>query len=428
MLNGGEAWWGDLGEPEKHPANLYHNLKDFGHKRLFSADEVHNVYGHNWTKMLHDYYKKEYPAKRLFSLNRSGFAGTQRYSIFPWTGDVSRSWSGFRAQLPILLGMSMSGVPYVHSDAGGFAGGEGDAELYVRWLQFAAFTPIFRPHGTALYNVEPAAFSWPSEPALMELPWRDYARKVIDLRYAMLPYNYSLAFQQTKFGKPLMAPLYYYFPSDTTVTNIQNQYMWGENIMIVPVLEKGVKTRRYYLPTGNWYNLSEKKFTRGGGWTTDSISIDKIPLLLKPGGFFVIKDQSTYSNTSKYQANELSLFYNIASAPSQFQLYNDDGITKMNTGSQMYELLTFQSSGKQQDAMKLKVTREGKLNASKTKTFTFFIPQQEGKPKSVTVNGKPLRVDGGLFDQAKNGCLCTESQIAFQFDILNKPIDIEIRW
>ncbi|MGE5518998.1 MAG: TIM-barrel domain-containing protein, partial [Candidatus Dadabacteria bacterium] len=167
MEIGVEGWWGDLGEPEKHPSNLYHNMKDFGFKRLFSADEVHNFYGHTWTKMLYKHFALDYPDKRLFSLNRSGFAGSQHYNIFPWTGDVSRSWSGFRAQLPILLGMSMSGVPYVHSDAGGFGGGEDDNELYVRWLQFAVFTPIFRPHGTALYEMDPAAHSFPSEPALI---------------------------------------------------------------------------------------------------------------------------------------------------------------------------------------------------------------------------------------------------------------------
>ncbi|MDB5195918.1 MAG: glycoside hydrolase family 31 protein, partial [Flaviaesturariibacter sp.] len=174
MNNGVEAWWGDLGEPERHPSNLYHNLKDQGQKRLFSADEVHNLYGHNWTKMLYNNYAKDFPNRRLFSLNRAGFAGSQHYSIFPWTGDVSRSWSGLRAQLPVLLGMSMSGVPYVHSDAGGFAGGEGDNELYIRWLQFAAFTPIFRPHGTALYDVDPGANSFPSEAALIDQPYRDY--------------------------------------------------------------------------------------------------------------------------------------------------------------------------------------------------------------------------------------------------------------
>jgi oligosaccharide 4-alpha-D-glucosyltransferase len=127
--------------------------------------------------MLYNQYAKNYPTKRLFSLNRSGFAGSQRYNIFPWTGDVSRSWGGLNAQLPIILGMSMSGVPYVHSDAGGFAGGNGDNELYVRWLQMAAFTPIFRPHGTALYEVDKNAFSFPSEAALIEEPFQSYAKK-----------------------------------------------------------------------------------------------------------------------------------------------------------------------------------------------------------------------------------------------------------
>jgi oligosaccharide 4-alpha-D-glucosyltransferase len=88
--------------------------------------------------------------------------------------------------------------------------------LYVRWLQFAAFTPIFRPHGTALYEVEPTAFSFPSEAALIDTPYRDAAKEIILVRYAMLPYNYSLAYRQTKYGEPLMAPMYYYYPNDTT--------------------------------------------------------------------------------------------------------------------------------------------------------------------------------------------------------------------
>ncbi|HZG26162.1 MAG TPA: TIM-barrel domain-containing protein, partial [Chitinophagaceae bacterium] len=149
------GWWGDLGEPETHPADLYHHLEDLGYDRLFSANEVHNVYGHYWNKMLFDKYKQHYPETRLFNLNRSGFAGSQRYCVFPWSGDVGRNWSGLRAQLPIMLGMSISGIPYIHGDAGGFAYGEKDGELYTRWLQFAAFTPVFRPHGTALEELDP---------------------------------------------------------------------------------------------------------------------------------------------------------------------------------------------------------------------------------------------------------------------------------
>ena len=116
IKNGVTAWWTDLGEPETHPQNMFHNLKDLGINKPVLANQVHNIYGHYWNKMLFDNYAKEYPSQRLFHLNRSGFAGSQRYSIFPWSGDVGRNWSGLQAQLPVMLGMSMSGVPYIHAD------------------------------------------------------------------------------------------------------------------------------------------------------------------------------------------------------------------------------------------------------------------------------------------------------------------------
>ena len=239
IANGVSGWWTDLGEPEKHPAEIRHNMKSLGINRLMTANEVHNAYGHYWNKMLFENYAKEFPNQRLFHLNRSGFAGSQRFSIFPWSGDISRSWSGLQAQLPLMLGMSMSGIPYIHADAGGFAGGEGDNELYVRWLQYAAFTPIFRPHGTALFEVDKNAFSFPSEPALIDTPYRGYAKQVVHLRYSMLPYNYTLAYKQASKGEPLVAPLYYYYPKDTAAINVQDEFMWGENILVAPVLEKG---------------------------------------------------------------------------------------------------------------------------------------------------------------------------------------------
>lgn len=248
MDNGVEAWWGDLGEPETHPAALYHNLKDHGFNRLFKADEVHNMFGHNWTKMLFEKYAIDYPNKRLFSLNRSGFAGTQRYSIFPWSGDVSRSWTGLSAQLPVMLGMSMSGIPYAHADAGGFAGGEGDNELYVRWLQFAQYTPVFRPHGTALYEVDKQAFSFPSEPALIAEPYRSIVRNVVYHRYQLLPYNYTLSYRQTKYGEPLVRPLYFQFNRDTALAKIQDEFMWGNSILVARYSKKVLLKERFTCP------------------------------------------------------------------------------------------------------------------------------------------------------------------------------------
>jgi oligosaccharide 4-alpha-D-glucosyltransferase len=378
MQNGVEAWWGDLGEPEKHPTDLYHNLKDYGYKRLFGADEVHNIYGHKWTKMLYDYYAKDYPNKRLFSLNRSGFAGSQHYSIFPWTGDVSRSWSGFRAQLPILLGMSMSGVPYVHSDAGGFAGGEGDNELYVRWLQFAAFTPIFRPHGTALYEKDTAAFSFPSEAALIAEPYKTYAKNAVGFRYVMLPYNYSIAYQQTSSGKPLMAPLYYYYSNDTSAAKIEDEYMWGENLLVTPVLQKGVKERTLYLPKGKWLNIFSNIVYDGGKWITIPVDLNSSPVFMKEGSFVPtvsrIKNVSEYLSKGQYLLN-----YFPSSAKTNFTWFEDDGVSKNSLTAKRYSLI--KCSG--QDAGK-------KISVDVSTSNQLFVPKS--LPVSIIVNKKPSAV------------------------------------
>ncbi len=341
IANGVNAWWTDLGEPEKHPNSIRHNLKDEGVDRLMTADEVHNIYGHYWNKMLFENYAKEFPDQRLFHLNRSGFAGSQRYSIFPWSGDVSRSWSGLQAQLPVMLGMSMSGIPYIHADAGGFAGGEGDAELYTRWLQFAAFTPIFRPHGTALYEVEKAAFSFPSEPALMEEPYKSYARQTVNLRYSLLPYNYNLTYRQTKNAEPLVAPLYYHYPTDTTVANVEDEFMWGENILVAPVLQKGLMQRKIILPAGNWYQFNGDNIVYKDS-VVEVLSIQSIPVFVK-GGSFIPSLQSLSSKgfNQSLQFNKLKIDYYFDNKLSTYTLYDDDGNNKNAIAKGEYELISF---------------------------------------------------------------------------------------
>jgi oligosaccharide 4-alpha-D-glucosyltransferase len=429
MDNGVEAWWGDLGEPEKHPSDLYHNLKDYGYTRLFKADEVHNLYGHTWTKMLFANYAKNYPDKRLFSLNRSGFAGSQRYAIFPWTGDVSRSWSGLRSQLPVLLGMSMSGVPYVHSDAGGFAGGEGDNELYVRWLQFAALTPIFRPHGTALYEVEPGAFSFPSEVALIDTPWREYAKLAVALRYAMLPYNYSLAYEQAKYGKPLMAPLYYYFPADTNAVKIQDEYMWGENLLVAPVLEKGSASRKYYLPAGTWYQPVSREFRQGKSWYSDSVDMETIPVFIKEGGFLVTAKGG--GNTKNRLGKELFVLYNSSARPSSYELYFDDGETRQAIEKNKYQLVKFISTGIRNNKLLITITSTNGSFAGKPakRAMDLIIPKNGPSPKKIMIdNRRTDKKTGGLFELGKNQWTETDTETIVTISFTGKPVTIELLW
>jgi oligosaccharide 4-alpha-D-glucosyltransferase len=344
MDKGVAGWWGDLGEPEKHPADMYHNVASFGVNRLMSANEVHNMYGHQWSKMLSQNFKKDYPAQRLFYLNRAGFAGSQRYSVFPWTGDVSRSWSGYRAQLLNLQSMSLSGIPYIHSDAGGFGGGDNDPELYIRWLQFAAYTPIFRPHGTALADLEPGVKDIPSEPTFQEEPYKTIARNLIKNRYALLPYNYSLAYEQTANGKALIRPMFYYDNTDINLLTASDQYMWGDAFLVAPVLQPGAVTRKLYLPKGEWYTRSNY-IKSGGQWIIDSVDINELPVYVKAGSIIPLWIKDHYVSTAAYEVKTpVTIRYYPSATNSTFTFFDDDGKTPQSIVAKAFQRVTFSSS------------------------------------------------------------------------------------
>lgn len=395
ISNGADGWWTDLGEPEKHPSDLLHNLKDLGVNRMMKADEVHNLYGHYWNKMLFEKYANNYPNTRLFHLNRSGFSGSQRYSIFPWTGDVHRNWSGLRAQLPNILGTSMSGIPYIHSDAGGFAMGEGDPELYLRWLQFALYTPIFRPHGTALYEVDPNAFSYPSEPALADASVLDKVKSVVAQRYQMLPYNYTLAYRQAAFGEPLIKPLYYAYPDDTIAVNIGDEFLWGDAFLVAPVLEKGMKMRDIYLPKGNWYDTHSAMLYEGGKSISYELSLDRIPVFAKAGSF-IPEYLSWEKNSSAITKDSLDISYYPSVNPSMYQLYLDDGISKNALANQANEKIDFTSSGRSEKGLTISIASNQWKYLSKPDVYQFhlIIKDVMDRPSKVIINGKEMKIHG----------------------------------
>jgi len=339
------GWWGDLGEPERHPEAMYHNLSSMGVKRLMPANEVHNLYGHMWSKMLYSNFTKANPGKRLFYLNRAGFAGSQRYSVFPWTGDVSRSWGGFRAQLPNLQSMSLSGLPYIHSDAGGFSmTDKNDPELYIRWLQMACFSPIFRPHGTALGNLESPTLDLPSEPVFKPEPYQSIARSIVQQRYQLLPYNYNLAWQQTTTGQPLLRPMFYQSFADTALQQATDQYQWGDAFVVAPVLEPGAATRKLYLPEGKWYNFYTNQPTEGG-WRTDNVTLETMPVYVKAGSFVPHWDALDYGSTQNYKSNQpLTIRYYPGTSPADYAFYDDDGENpRAHTDSAAHQQLRFEA-------------------------------------------------------------------------------------
>ncbi len=417
MLNGADGWWGDLGEPEKHPQGLYHNLKDLGFKRLFTADEVHNMYGHYWSKMVYENFTKDYPGKRLFHLNRSGYAGTGRYSSYPWTGDVNRNWNGLKAQLPLLQGLSISGVPYIHSDAGGFAMGKpgGDGELYTRWLQMAVFTPIFRPHGTMLTGVDDNANSTPSEPALWPEPYLSIARKAVNLRYNLLPYNYTLAYQQTVYGKPLIRPMFFEDVTDEQLFLATNQYMWGDNILVSPVLDEAATEQKVYIPKKNdWYNFNTTEKATGGQWLTVNLSKENIPVFIKEGSFIPMwQPAETIASTAFYKASQLNIYYLPSEKPTTYTLYNDDGENANAIAENKYELIEFKGIS---TAQKIEITispKPAKNYKAGSATYKIFMPP-------AFKNWKELRING-INSNVLNKDFIT-------IDIGMKPVKIEVRY
>jgi oligosaccharide 4-alpha-D-glucosyltransferase len=364
------GWWGDLGEPEAFPSKAI--------TAAGKADEVHNIYGHNWAKMVFDGYQKDFPNQRPFILMRSGYSGSQRYGIIPWSGDVSRSWDGLKSQPEIALEMGMQGIGYMHSDLGGFAGDYFDNELYTRWLQYGVFQPIFRPHA----HEDVAA-----EPVYKDIVTKAKAKTQVELRYQMLPYNYTLAFENNQKGTPLMRPLFFEEPANVKLLNSSETYLWGNDFLVTPITKAGTKTTAVYFPkNNNWFDFySDKKYIAG---TTGNVMVveDHLPIFVRGGAFIpMIK---TISNTSKYSlANfDLHFYYDAKTTKSSGQLYNDDGTTPNDFEKGAYEILNFNSTSTAK-TITIQLNAEiGKSFAATDKNVALIIHNL--KAKKVTVNGK----------------------------------------
>ncbi|OIQ17621.1 MAG: glycosyl hydrolase [Flavobacterium sp. MedPE-SWcel] len=373
-INRGVAgWWGDLGEPEVHPSYVQHAIG--------SADEVHNIYGHDWAKLVQEGYKQDFPNQRPFILMRAGYSGSQRYGMIPWSGDVGRSWGGLQSQPEIALQMGMQGIGYMHSDLGGFAGDNIDDELYVRWLQYGVFQPIFRPH---------AQESVPAEPIFRKPAIKTLAKKAIELRYKMLPYNYTLAFLNSEKGYPLMRPLFFEEPENETLHTLSDEYLWGDAILVAPVLKQGIKERDVYFPKGNnWYS-SDNKVYEGGTIHTITIKEEAIPYFYK-GGSFVMKAANAMQSTEDYTAKKLEVHYYVdrKAKKSSGLLYEDDGVTADAYGKGMYEILTFKAKVRRGEIAIDVLSEVGRKYKKVERELTFYIHDGD------KVNTIPVTIKSG---------------------------------
>ncbi|MGC6438931.1 MAG: TIM-barrel domain-containing protein [Flavobacteriaceae bacterium] len=382
--------WGDLGEPEVHPAQLKHFNA--------TADEVHNIYGHDWAGLVFKGYQNDFPSERPFILMRAGYSGSQRYGLIPWSGDVNRTWGGLQSQPEITLQMGLQGLGYMHSDLGGFAGPNLDDELYVRWLQYGVFQPIFRPH---------AQEEVPSEPVYRSKKVEQLSKKAIELRYSMLPYNYHLVYENHTKGLPLMRPLFFEDNNEVFKT-LSTAYLWGQDFLVSPITKPGQKAQKIHFPkSSNWFDFySGKKYVGG---TVESIATTDthIPTFVRGGAIVPMVDPVQSTDFYKFDNFQIHYYYDKREPESTRTIYNDDGLSSNAIEQGVYELLQVTASHYPKKIELYFDSDTGQNFISSSKNMEVVIHNFPNPPKRIKFNNKTTN---------------------FKYDSVSKSLKIKAIW
>lgn len=374
IADGIDGWWFDLGEPDCHNWMINH--------KLGLGFTIHNIYCMLWYRKIYDGYREHYSNTRPFFLTRAGWAGMQRYGALPVCGDEARTWSGLKAQIPVMLGMSMSGSAYMHSDGGGYAGMYQPAQpvQYIRWLQFITFQPIMRVHMTGPVPAEP--IFWPDSV-------KNIVRKYIELRYKLLPYNYTLAWENSTFAKPIAIPMNYYYPDIEALSNVNDQYFWGDNFLVAPIVDSATYKRSVILPEGNWINYRTGEKHKGNRTIEVDAPLETMPLFVRSGCF--IPTAPPMMTTDNYNGDSLIIQYypDLEYDTSSFTMYDDDGKTPEANNKNLYELIEF--SGKAgNNSINISVVKKGYTytGAPSSRNLVFEISRPEFKPGMIFINNE----------------------------------------
>jgi alpha-D-xyloside xylohydrolase len=328
---GMDGWWIDSSEPDHfHP-----KPSDFDNQtHLGSFRKVRNAYPLMTVGGVYKHQREATSDKRVFILTRSVFAGQQRYGANTWSGDVVASWDALRKQISGGLNLTLCGIPHYNSDIGGFflwdfqnpLQNADYRELYARWIQFGAFCPMMRSHGADAPR-EIYQFGQNGEPIY------DAIEKYINLRYSLLPYIYSTSWDVCEHQSSMIRALVMDFPSDKKTFNIDDQYMFGKNILVCPVTESmynqdgkedfsSVKNRELYLPAGtNWIDFWTGEALEGGHTITKETPIDIMPLYIKAGSIIPIGPDVQYAEEKPWDNLEIRIY---EGADGKFTLYEDE--------------------------------------------------------------------------------------------------------
>jgi alpha-glucosidase len=343
--------------------------------------EAHNVYGLNMSRATFEGTRQLLNGKRPFVLTRAGFAGIQRYSAV-WTGDNEATDDHMMLSARMVTSLGLSGISFTGPDIGGFIGNPSQ-ELYQRWLSMGVYTPFFRNHSAwGTNSKEPWAFGEEVEKA---------AREMINQRYRLIPYLYSMMYQSTVSGLPVARSLAINYPFDEKVYwyAYQHEYLFGDNILVAPVSSKQ-SAQKVYFPAGGWYRLSSGEFFRGTSETLVDAPLSDLPVFIKAGGILPL--QSVVQNTSQKPSPVLELHIYNGDQPNTFIYYEDDGVTYQYENGVFYKRnIRFNPVKKSIELDKVEGTHSSKFNGIMLVLHSF------GDILSVKANGKEysLKVKSG---------------------------------
>ncbi|MFT3744064.1 MAG: glycoside hydrolase family 31 protein [Pyrinomonadaceae bacterium] len=389
VAEGVAGFWNDMNEPgvfmndkTEKPEVLHHPAKTFPYDTPHKGDGLpdthrryHNLFGMQMARSTFEGVKKLAPEKRPFVLSRAGFAGIQRFSAV-WTGDNYASWDHLAMTIPMLTNMSVSGVPFVGGDVGGF-NDRPSGELYARWLQAAALTPFFRSHSVG--------WAGNKEPWEYGDEFTAINRSTVELRYKFLPYLYTLFKEHADTGSPIMRPLWYEFPADKKTYLVSDEYLVGSDLLVAPVVKEGLRKRQVYLPAGtDWVNWWTGEKLAGGAEYAVDTPLDRLLIFGRAGA--MIPTQGVIQNTGEMPSQPVTLTVIAGITPAKVgtaTLYQDagDGYAYQKNG---FQIVNFEHR-----PGSVKIIRSGEF---KGQTLKFIeVIGVAAQPKQMAADGRDVK-------------------------------------
>lgn len=383
---GVDSWWMDATEPEN---DALRGKKTF----LGLGDFYRLAYPLFVSRAVYEGQRQTTLDKRVCILTRSAFLGQQKYGVINWSGDIGGTWDTYKRQIVAGLNFTITGLPYWTTDIGGFfRPGRSQyedvkyQELLTRWFQWGALSPIFRVHG---YQSE-------TEPWKYGQTVEDNMRTMLNLRYRLMPYIYSEAWQVTENGSTMMRPLVMDFLEDATAINQPYEYMFGKSILVAPITKEGVFEWNVYLPKSNsWYDFWTGKRFDGGQTIHTAAPLNKIPMFVRSGSILPMGKFMEYTRQTPADTLEIRIY---KGADAAFELYEDEG-DNYNYEKGNYSIIPFNWDENRQ-VLTIGNNKGSFANALKTRIFTIVyvdettgagIPVSQSK-KQVHYFGKSIRV------------------------------------